>query len=266
MSMLIVVRALVLLWMTSAVLPLSAQDNDLLAEKVAHVLEYAKLGAVVGSLADAFPAQVQALLPEPLDEAEAQRLADAVQEHFSVAGLRELTVAAMTETANDTMLDDLLGWLPTGASSEIDALVDDEPPAVELETYAQTLSANPPPQARILVVAEWATAQAAADFYVLVSDAHAYAVHQMAGALSADAPVYQLPTEAQLQESLEGAFNIAVISFLQRFESIPDALIREATTQYSSESGQWFVEAYTLALNQAIRWAGDQVAAELSGS
>ena len=244
--------------------PGHAQAENAHLEQIYEVLEYSKLDAVTGDFVDAFLAQVESLLPAPLSDEDSGRLAESVKGDFSYDSVRVYVAEAMLERSDPEVVQELLGWLPSGASAEIDELVGDSEPAVDLETYAQSLQANPPPEARIQLVAEWASVQAAGDFYALLLDAQIYAAHRIAGALSADAPAYEPPTPEQLQQYAMGGFNVAVLSFLQRLESIDETLIRSAIEQFSSDSGQWFVEAYSYALGDAIRIAGEHAAARLS--
>ena len=58
----------------------------------------------------------------------------------------------------------------------------------------------------------------------------------------------------------------AVVTALHAHEPISDELMLASTVEYESESGQWFVEAYQLAVAEALRAAGLRVAETLRRS
>ena len=65
---------------------------------------------------------------------------------------------------------------------------------------------------------------------------------------------------------LAQGFEAALVSSLRRYRTVPDSVLLEALSDWESDAGQWYVEAYSLAVVGAIRSAGRRVAASLERS
>jgi hypothetical protein len=61
----------------------------------------------------------------------------------------------------------------------------------------------------------------------------------------------------------QNSFNAALVSFLYRFETVPDPLLERATREYATDAGQWYVQAYSLAVARAMRSAARRVVTTL---
>ena len=247
-----------------SVLPRTGLAQDDFEGDVHALLEFAKMEAVVSSLSEAFTTQVSpltgALATDDLVQLEA-----VVAEEFSFEKVHEDVVKFLMDSGDPETVSELLRWLPSGATGELAQVQEEYEPAQSLEEYALGLQTSPPAQTRVMVIAEWASVQGAADFYVLLEESQRAAAHEVASALVPDAPAFEWSSEAELEERLQGAFNVSLVSFLQRLEPASDDLIRAATEEYASDSGQWFVEQYTLSLISAIEQAGARVSSRVSG-
>src|SRR5690606_7215994 len=128
-------------------------------------------------------------------------------------------------------------------------------PSETLEQYALRLQSEPPPEPRVMVIAEWVQVQKAADFFLAVQEGQRAAAHTIAAALGDAAPAYEPLTQGAVAQQLQQYFGVALVSFLQMFERAPDDLIARATADYASPAGQWYVDAYSLGLLEAIESA-----------
>ncbi len=132
-------------------------------------------------------------------------------------------------------------------------------PEVSLEEFVAGLADARPPIERIRLMAQWAELQSAGAFYVLLDQAARESVHALARDLGAvDVPFEPLSKE-EFQDAFRRNMNGAVISFLWRYQAADDGLLQEGLNAMATESGQWWVEQYTLAVAEAVRRAGGRV-------
>lgn len=153
-----------------------------------------------------------------------------------------------------------------GAIGRVHAQVDTIELAVPLAEYAATIDANPPPQARLELIGSITQSQAAGEFYLLMSETQREASAMVASAVSADVPEFvplPEPQQAELnQQYLIGAF----YSFLQRYESVSDEELNQVLTEWQSDPGRWFVQAYSYAVAEVAYEAADRIVQRISGS
>lgn len=256
------VACLIAFVMTSPV-SVATQESSSGSEPIDVILQYSMIDNVVQGQGAAVMAQLREGLPGH-DEETIGELEALVLEEYSVDLLRADVRQFMLDQSLPVILDDLVGWLGTGAQAEIREIEDSYEPPESLQEYAQGLASNPPPEARILLVAEWARVQGAGDFYVLLQEAARQAAQEMARLVDPASPAYTPLTEELYLQQVQQGFQFALVSFLHRFRPASDELIRTAITEYERESGQWYAEAYSFGVAEAIRSAGRRVQARLN--
>lgn len=186
------------------------------------------------------------------------RLEPVLQSELSFDALYRDLADHLLANAPEGRIADALALLDGGANAEIDSLDAAFTPPQSMEEFVDELASSPPDPVRMELMVRWAEAQSAGDFYVVLSEAVRRSAHGVAEALTS-VPGYEPMDEARYLALRRQAFNGAVISFLYRFQEVPDDLIRRAIEQYESEAAAWFVEAYTLGIAQAVLDAGERV-------
>lgn len=233
------------------------------ASRVDRLLEHARVSSIVDARAGAFSRQV-AYLAGDLTDDELERLVPAVQEAFAPAALRSDIAAYMEANApDDGSLDTILAALDGGASAELAAIRDAHEPSGSLEDYVRASMDNPPEEERVELVAGWAEAQGAGEFFVLMEEALSESAYRVWAEFRPDAPAYAPLPAPELNARLNDSFNASVIGFLRDLEPVPDSVLVAATEEYASEGGQWYVRTYSLAVASAMRAAGERTVAAL---
>lgn len=236
------------------------------ATAVERLVDHSAIETILSARAGAFSRQV-ALLAEDLTDAELERLVPAVQESFAPERLRADVVSFIQSEAPDAeTVDEVLRFVEQGASAEMQRIADGYEPPLDLQEYTRSLLASPPDRDRVDLVVEWTETQGAGDFFVLLDEALREAAFEAWRALRPDAPSFEPATGQELQARLIDSFNASVVSFLRAYETVPDNVLAAATAEYASPAGQWYVEAYSLGIAQAMRAAGRRVAGALADS
>jgi len=231
---------------------------------VERLLERSEVDAVVGGRARDFSRRV-AIMAGDLTDDELERLVPAVREGFAPAAMKEDVASFLLgEGAPDTM-DEVLSWLEEGAAAEVLSIAEGYEPELTLEEFAQSLTAEKVDGPRTRLFVDWARAQGAGDFYVLIDQALDEAAHKVWAAFREDAPAFTPLGGEALQMRLRTSLGAGVISFMYRYETVPDEVLRRATAEYATPAGQWYVESYSLAVATSIRAAGDRVVAAITG-
>ena len=230
---------------------------------VDQLLDRSGLESIISARAGAFTRQV-ALLAGDLNDEELERLVPAVQSAFASESLRETASSFIeSEAPNDGTVSEVLGWIAGGANAEVRRVVDAYEPPFTLQEYTQSLTTSPPEGDRIRLVAEWARIQGAGDFFVLLEEALNEAAHAVWAEFRPDAPPFAPARGGALRTRLMDSFNASVVSLLYSHETVPDSVLQEATVEYATDAGQWYVQAYSLAVAEAMRTAGQRVVTEL---
>ena len=89
------------------------------------------------------------------------------------------------------------------------------------------------------------------------------AAHTVLGALVEDLPRFRGLGEDQVMVALDAAYSQAMVSFLYRFETVPDELLTTVAESYESSAGQWYVDAYSRAVGDAVLDAAERAREEL---
>ena len=243
---------------------LRAQAGPEQETAIRSILDFSQVENILAGRGAGFTPQV-ARLAEPISDEELARLHAAVTTSFEYSALLTDVVGVMAAEAPDGMVSTVLGWIEGGASAQIRALVEAYQPPMSLEDYTASLATARPPEERIELITRWAEVQSAGDFYILLFEALRESAYRVAGALREHDPVFQRLRGEELTRTLESSLAAAVVSFLYRYQTVPDELIERAIADYQTESGQWFVATYSLAVAEAIRAAGYRVVDELGG-
>jgi hypothetical protein len=231
---------------------------------VERLLERSGIESIVSDRARAFTRQV-ALFAGDLTDPELERLVPAVQQAFAAEALRADVVAFIeSEVPDEATVAEVLRFEEAGANARVRQIVDAHEPTLSLPEYARSLLTSPPAQQRVDIVVEWAETQGAGDFFVLIDEALRQAAYEVWGVLRRDTPRFMPASGPELQARLADSFNASVVTFLHAYETVPDSLLSAATAEYATEAGQWYVDAYTLGVAQAVRAAGQRAAAELA--
>lgn len=230
--------------------PRAAADSLLALSQAADVL---------GGQATAFANQVRRTAPG-LSEADWARLAPVLEAELAYEPLYEDLAAYLVEEAPEGRLARALEVLTTGSAGALTRQVAARPPSRSMEEFLEEMEASPPDPARLRVMVQWAEAQSAGDFYVVVSEALRRAVHEVVGEMT-PVPAYEPMDEPRYLALRQRSFEGAVGSFLYRFQDVPDEVIRRATEEYRSEAAAWYVEAYTLGIAEAVLAAGERIRA-----
>lgn len=166
---------------------------------------------------------------------------------------------ALAAEADPARLSPLLSWLEGGAAGEVRAITDTTPLPQSFEAFVAELEETPPEPGRLALVRRWAEARGAGEFVLLLDEAQREAAHRVAAAVDADAPPFEPIGDRAFALAHAQVTAYSVLSFLHRLQPVPDATLEAAVAEYESEAGQWFVEAYALALASAIREASRRV-------
>lgn len=238
--------------------------TDRVSSLVDRLLEHSAVESIVSARSSTFTRRV-ALMAGDLTDDELERLVPAVRAAFAPELLREDIATHIAGGDSAGFIEDVVVWLEGGATAELARLSDAYEPPLTLEEFVSAFLEDPPPRARVDLMSDWAEVQEVGEFYVLLDQALSEAAHAVVAQLRADAPVFTPLAGRELQAQLERSRRAAVISFLHRYETVPQEVIRRATEEYESDSGRWYVEAYTLAAAEAMRAAGQRVVAALGG-
>lgn len=230
---------------------------------VDRLLDHSGLASIIPARAGTFTRRV-ALLAEDLTDPELERLVPAVQGAFAPERLRD-DVASFVESEdpNDGTLSEVLDWTTGGANAEVRRIGDAYEPALTIEEYTRSLMSSPPDEGRIRLMAEWAESQGAGNLFVLLDEALTEAAYAVWAKFRPNAPIFTPTRGTVLQARLADSFNASIVSFLHRYETVPDTVLLTATAEYATDAGQWYVHTYSLALAEAVRAAGKRVVSQL---
>lgn len=230
---------------------------------IERALEISQIEGVLAARGSGFTRQVAQLIGDPTDD-ELERIVAAVTVSFAYDSLYVDVKAFLISEAPGGFVPTLLSWLEEGAVGQGRAIAEAYNPPVTLEEYMSEFTLEPPSAGRIGLMRELTEAQAAGDLFVLVQEALREAAYGAWSALRADAVAFEPLTTSELQFSLTNSMAVSVMSLLHRYETVPDELVRGATAEWRSESGQWYASTYGLAVAEAIRAAGERVIERLT--
>lgn len=245
--------------------PIAAQTESA-AATLDLILEYSLVENILGGQSEAFILAVQQAGGSTTD-ARLDELTRVVSEEFASNRMRQDVVSSMYEASLPVILESLSVLLTTGSIAEVTDITGNYEPPESLEEYLSTFEGNPPPEARVALIAALADAQEAAGFYLLLDEAAREGAHEVASAMTEGAsPGFEPLEESVIQDQLQRGFQFAVLSFLHRYRPVEDSLVASATAEYQTEAGQWYVVNYSTALAESIRLAASRVADRLERS
>ena len=242
--------------------PASATAAD--TTPVDQILAISDVASIIDARARVFSRQV-ALLIGDLSDPELERLVPAVQLGFDPELLHRDIAAFMEAQAPPGRLEEVVAWLGDGANGETRRIIDSYEPPLALEEWLGEYTTEPPSPGRVQVIARWTDARGTGDFFVLLEQALAEAAFAVRLHMRPGARPFRPLQGDELMGRLENSFNAAVVTTLHAAETVPDSILSGATAELESESGQWYVETYQLAVAEAMRSAGERVIDELAG-
>ena len=243
----------------------SAGEDDLGAS-VEQLLDRSRIESIVSGRAGPFTRRV-ALLAEDLTDPELELLVPAVRSAFAADRLRrDVADHLEREAPGAATVREIVAWNDSGPVAEMRRIAEAHEPSLSLREYARSLPERPPDRERAVLVVRWVEARQTGTFYVLLDQALAEAAHTVWRAFRPGAPLFTPLQGPALEARLAQSFDAAVVSALHRYEAVPDSVLRGAAAAWESEAGQWYVEAYALAVAEAIRSAGAQVAEMVAGA
>lgn len=233
-------------------LPAQAQEVD---PSTTRLLEYSEVRSILGGFHDGIGGTLASrgieLTPEQdevLSEAlSVETLLPIMRHQFERLGDSEIRAAAAALVRD-------------GALAQVESAVDAQPPSTTIEEYLAELEREPPPQARVRLVSDVIMAQAAGAFYVLLEERTREAAHRIVQALETSSEPFEPISEEEWVARAEQGHLQALVSFLHRYENVPDDLMRSSLDEWNSDPGSWFVEAYSRALGETLLAAADTVA------
>lgn len=256
------VKSLHLVLLAFTTLPPLSLSAQVTKERVREVLETSKAPSVLGNVGN----EIVTGISQFGSQGDTAALAAAVRLHFSLDSLLNGMVKHLEERAEAEVFDELHAWLLSDSIRDIEAKADSASAGLPLREYAQRLQQSPPDQEVVQLVQRFAKAQHAGEFYVsYITSIHEAAV-QIARAAGKDAPAVSQLTPAERRDAIEQFEQVAVVSFLQRFEPLSTEELRRFIDAYESRSGRWYVLAYTDAVAASIANAAQNVVAALAQS
>lgn len=229
---------------------------------IERLLELSQVESIISARASTFTRRV-ALEAGDLTDPELERLVTVVQREFAPERLLQDIIGYLESESAGAAVAEVLDFMENGANAERTRITDAYEPPLSLEEFATSLGGSPPSPERTDVIVDWVTAQEAGDFFVLLDQALGEAAHAVVSEFRTTAGPFEPISGDFLAAESVRSFNAAAVTFLYRFETVPDDVLRRATAEYSTPSGQWFVRAYSLAIAHTIRAAGERSAAAL---
>ena len=236
---------------------------DEFATPIDQILAISDVDAIIDARARVFSRQV-ALLIGDLSDPELERLVPAVQTGFDPELLHQDIAAFMETEAPPGRVDEVVGWLGHGSSAEARRIVDEYEPPLSLEQWLGEYTTEPPSPVRVRLVARWTEARGTGDFFVLLEQALTEAAYAVRRQLRPGEDAFRPLQGNALMGRLEDSFNAAVVTALHATETVPDSVLSGSIEELESESGQWYVQIYQLAVAEAMRSAGARVVDELA--
>ena len=228
---------------------------------VERLLDLSEVESIVVARGPSFTRQV-AVMAGDLTDPELERLVRAVTDAFAPDRLRD-DIAASVASQASVMAREVLTWMEGGANAELAAIADAHDPPLTMEEFAARLDPEDIREERVRLMADWARVQGAGDFFVLLEQALAEASHTVLAELRPDTQPFTPASGDDLATMRQNSFNAAFVSFLYRFETVPDPLLARATREFATDAGQWYVQAYSLAVARAMRSAAQRVVTTL---
>jgi hypothetical protein len=238
--------------------PSSAPGTSLARARADSILAYSEADGVLGRQADVFLAHLREKLPD-VPEARWARVVPVIQDEFQPAKLHRDLVGYLVREAPEGRIAEVLHLLRTGATARMDSLTAGFAPEMTFEEYLLSIQDDPPPQERVRLMTRLASAQSAGDFYVVVNEAIRASAHLVARRLQPGIADFVGIQDDEYLELRRRWLQISAVSFLHRFEGVPDALVQEAVEEYQTEAGRWYAESYTMGVAEAVQEAGDRV-------
>jgi hypothetical protein len=236
-----------------------AQQEDL--EAIEVILGYSLVDDVLSEQADAFLGVLEQIAGGGVASPEIEQV---VREEFDPTRLRGYVVEELRGTSLPSELTEIADLLRNGAIGQVSDLVVGYEPPESFQVFVITLETSPPPEERVEVLAQLADAQQASGFYLLLDETIREGAHRVLSVLTDGSSPPYAPLELSVEaEQLRRGRQFTIVSYLHRFGRVDDALVQAATMDYRTETGQRYVERYSLSLAEALQLAALRVAGRL---
>lgn len=243
------------------VLPLSSEAQEEKRRAVERLLVHSEVESILSAVHDRFSDALSSFGAEIVTP----EAYNSLYERLSLVSLRDDMVEEFGLRGDIAQFEAALSLMESGPIARLDSLVSAGQPHESLEEFAESLRVTPPPESRVEVIARLTMAQNAGDFFVLIDERTREGAHRVAEVAGvAPAPFEPISVEAWEEAARQNFFG-ALVSFLHRYQAADESLLEEVALAWESEAGQWYVEAYSLALGDAILRAADKIVADVSG-
>jgi hypothetical protein len=245
--------------------PVSGQAGLLTErEAVDTLLAAASIPSVFNGMADAVLTQIRVMGPE-LGPGSADRVRASVAQHFAPGRLFEAAANSLLRADGATPLQEVAGWLTVGPVAEARRTADAYRPPSSIEAFAAAVTDRPPPQDRVQLILRLARAQGAGPFYVVLSETLRGSAHMALRAVDPARPPFVGVSDAGADEWVRTQDQQAAFILLYRYQAVSSELLERVVERYESAAGQWYIDALSDAVTEAILGAAERVAAEVGG-
>ena len=231
-------------------------------EAISRVLETSEVSQVLHGVLSALLGEVE-VQSSHVPSRYLTRLRTLAPAHFSEPRLRETVLERMRADSDEETVSELLGWLEADSTEEFRRIVREHETSESLADYAKRIERQRPGNQRLTLTTRHARAQGAGRFYVTMRQVTQRAAHDVLVAAGVELESDPDARDREIESQREDYLNLAILSFLQRYEPVSDEQLLEITERWESPSGQWYVDAYTAAVSAAIRRAGEGLAQQL---
>lgn len=216
---------------------------------------------MLGAYHESVEREVVRLLRRPLTDDEAAT----IREGLALPALMPIMQRRFDAKADSVLTAEAVRLVREGAIGRVDSITEATPPSEDIDTFVAQLRTSPPPRERVELIVEMARARSAGEFFLLVGERAREAAHRIAGSLAEGVRPFQPLSETDRNEIAEEYLNGVTISFLHRYQAVPDAVLRAALEEWSSAAGEWYVRAYSEALGETVLVAADRIVVGMQG-
>lgn len=249
---------LVSMLLTAHLVGAARTDGQVAPSSVTVLLAYSEVESVLSG----YRARFEGHLVD-LDVVLAPSVIAALDRHLSVEALLPILRSRLEAQGAEADLLAAATMVDTGAIGRVNGLMSSYAPRRTVEEYLRDIESSPPPEARVQLVAEVVRTQGAGEFFITLSERTREAAHRVAAAITPSAGDFRPITHDAWREYTQQSFAGAVLSFLHRYDGIPDPLLQAFLSDWRSEAGQWYVAAYSQALGETALVAAERIASEL---
>lgn len=190
----------------------------------------------------------------------------AIEEHYAPHSLYSHVLQHMKEHSNEDVVVPLIDWLFDETMVRQRATVNEYEPELTIEKYASSLQESPPSPERVNFLMRFVKANHVGAFFLGLDTAVRGASNNILASLPGASELLPPPSIEESNAMAQTYELLAIMGFLWRYEPLTNEQIAQTVALYETDSGQWYVRAYTEALTSALTVAGENVAYQISGS